>query len=274
VLAELLTTIRERNDGELNAETQLAYGRIVQQLPPARRAEARRRLAESDSARDDAIAMLARQAALVLASPTAPIDPPPRDLKPLLHESLTSIDYDHEYTVRNLRIALRVAEIVPDLVDADDLTWLTRFAEPDIRSRAHAVLGKLGKPLAPASTYDARSARELDDDALVRAIGEAHVVGRAAVIAEAGRRQLGRAKRAIIDACHDVIGRARQGGENLLDPDARVLEAAMPILRAGTIDDDVAALFDRMARHGSDHVKQWLTGVAEQTPDDDDEDIN
>jgi hypothetical protein len=279
VLAELLTTIRERNDGELNAETQLAYGRIVHQLPADRRAEARRWLAESDSARDDAIAMLARQAALVLASPTAPIDPPPRDLQPLLHESLTSVDYDHEYTLRNLRIALRVAEIVLELVDPEDLIWLTRFAEPDIRARAHALLVKLGKPLAPAAVHDARSARELDDDTLVRAIGDAHVVGRAALIAEAGRRNLDRAKRAIIDACHEAIGRARHGGENLLDPDVRVLEAAVPILRAGPADDDVNALFDRMARHSNDHVKQWLADLAgpgspAADADEDDEDMN
>src|SRR5690606_36228036 len=136
VLAELLVTIRERNDGELNAETQLAYGRIVHELPPARRAEARRRLAECDGARDDAIAMLARHAALVLASPTSPADTPPRDVGPLLHECLTSIDYDHDYTVRNLRIALRVAVVVPQLVHPDDLVWLTRFAEPDIRAGA------------------------------------------------------------------------------------------------------------------------------------------
>ena len=71
MLAELLTTIRERNDGELNAESHFAYGRLARQLPPERRAEARRKLLETDSARDDATAILARQAALVLASPTA-----------------------------------------------------------------------------------------------------------------------------------------------------------------------------------------------------------
>jgi hypothetical protein len=258
VFAELLTTIRERNDGELNAETQLAYGRIVHQLPPDRRAEARRRLAESDTARDDAIAMLARHAALVLASPTSPVDPPPRDLQPLLHESLTSVDYDHDYTVRNLRVALRVGEIVPDLVEPDDLVWLTRFAEPDIRQRAHALLARRGKQLPLAAVYDARSAQTLDDDALVAAIGEVHVVGRAALISEAGRRDLGRARRTIIDACHDVISRARQGGENLLDPDTRVLEAAVPILRERPLDDDVIALFDRMLRHSNYHVKWEL----------------
>lgn len=258
VLAGLLATIRERSDAELNAESQLAYGRIARQLSPERRAEAWRRLAETDSARDDAISMLARHAALVLASPTASADAPARDFASLLHESLTSIDYDHEYTVRNLRIALGVAEVVPQLVQPDDLVWLTRFAEPDIRARAHALLAVLGRPLDPAPVYDATTARELDDDALVRAIGEAHLVGRAALVAEAGRRGLRRARRAIVDACHDVISRARQGGEHLLDPDTRLLEVAVPILRDPPLDPDVVVLFDRMLRHPSYHVKWEL----------------
>src|SRR5690606_37416052 len=101
-------------------------------------------------------------------------------------------------------------------------------------------------------------ARSLDDDALVRAIGEGHLVGRAALVTEAGRRGLMRARRAIVDACHDVISRARQGGENLLDPDTRVLEAAVPILRRAPLDHDVVALFDRMLRHSNYHVKWAL----------------
>jgi hypothetical protein len=266
VLGELLTTIRERNDGELNAESHFAYGRIARQLPPERRADARRKLLAADSARDDATAMLARQAALVLASPTADVDAPPRDLAPLLHEGLTSLDYDHDYTVRNLRVALRVAEVVPELVDPADLVWLTRFAEPDIRVRAHALLAKRGQPLEPAPAFDARAARVLDDLELVHLIGEPHVVGRAALIAEAGRRELGAAHRAIIDACHDVISRARQGGANLLDPDTRILETAVPVLREGELDTDVIALFDRMLRHSNFHVKWELLQAAPADP--------
>jgi hypothetical protein len=258
VLGELLTTIRERNDGELNAESHFAYGRIARQLPPERRAAARRKLLDADSARDDATAMLARHAALVLASPTADVDAPPRDLAPLLHEGLTSLDYDHDYTVRNLRVALRVAEVVPGLVDPADLVWLTRFAEPDIRARAHALLAKRGRPLEPAPAFDARAARALDDLELVHRIGEPHVIGRAALIAEAGRRGLDAAHRAIIDACHDVISRARQGGANLLDPDTRILETAVPLLREGELDGDTIALFDRMLRHSNFHVKWEL----------------
>jgi hypothetical protein len=258
VLGELLTTIRERNDGELNAESHFAYGRIARQLPPERRADARRKLLDADSARDDATAVLARQAALVLASPTADVDAPPRDLAPLLHEGLTSLDYDHDYTVRNLRVALRVAEVVPELVDPVDLVWLTRFSEPDIRARAHSLLARKGHPLDPAPAFDARAARTLDDRELVHLIGEPHVIGRAALIAEAGRRELAAAHRAIIDACHDVISRARQGGANLLDPDTRILETAVPVLREGDLDTDVVALFDRMLRHSNFHVKWEL----------------
>lgn len=258
VLAELLTMICERNDGELNAESHFAYGRLVRLLPPERRADARRKLADADTARDDAIAMLARQAALLLASPTTPIEPPPRDLEPLLRESLTTLDFDHEYTVRNLRVALRVAAVVPDLVQADDVIWLTRFAEADIRRSAHALLAKLGKPLAEAPAYDRLSVRALADEDLVQLIGEAHVVGRAALIHEAGLRRLAAARHAVANACHDVISRARQGGENLLDPDTRVLEAAIPFLREPPLDADVIALFDRMLRHSNVHVKWEL----------------
>ena len=264
VLGELLTTIRERNDGELNAESHFAYGRVARQLPPDRRAEARKRLLATDSARDDATAQLARHAALVLASPTADVDAPPRDLAPLLHEALTSLDYDHDYTVRNLRVALRVAEVVPELVDPDDLVWLTRFTESDIRARAHALLDLRGKPMAPAPTYDRTAARALSDDELGERIGDPHVVGRATLIAEAGRRRLLDAHPSIVDACHDVISRARQGGANLLDPDTRVLETALPILR-DHIDEDVIALFDRMLRHSNFHVKWELL----QAPPDD-----
>lgn len=258
VLGELLTTIRERNDGELNAESHFAYGRIARQLPPDRRGEARRRLLETDSARDDATAQLARQAALVLASPTAGVDAPPRDLAPLLRDGLTSLDYDHDYTIRKLKTALRVAEVVVELVDPADLVWLTRFAEADIRARAHALLERRGLPLPPALAFDVRAARTLDDAELVRLIGESHLVGRAALIAEAGRRELAAAHRAIIDACHDVISRARQGGANLLDPDTRILEAAVAVLREGELDADVIVLFDRMLRHSNFHVKWEL----------------
>jgi hypothetical protein len=262
VLLQLIETIRDRNDGELNAETHFAYGRIARLLRADRRDEARRLLADSDSARDDTTAMLARHAALALASPPAPAAAPPSELRPLLHEGLTSLDYDHDYTVRNIRIALRVAEVLPELVDADDLVWLTRFGEADIRSDAHALLARLGKAMPAAAVFDRTAAQALDDGELVSAIGEPHVVGRAALIAEAGRRRLVAAQRAIVDACHDVMSRARQGGENLLDPDTRVLEAAVRQLREAPLDDATIALFDRMLRHSNFHVKWELLQAA------------
>jgi hypothetical protein len=213
--------------------------------------------------------MLARQAALLLASPSTPagerIEPPPRDLQPLLRESLTALDYDHEYTVRNLRVALRVAEVVPELVQADDVIWLTRFAEADIRRSAHALLAKLGSPVAEAPAFDRQSVRALADDDLVRLIAEPHLVGRASLITEACLRRLDAARHPVINACHDVISRARQGGENLLDPDTRVLEAAIPFLREPPLDADVIALFDRMLRHSNVHVK-WE--IVEDAPRD------
>jgi hypothetical protein len=265
VLAELLTTICERNDGELNAEAHFAYGNVVRLLPPERRADARRKLADADTARDDATTMLARHAALLLASPTTPIDPPPRELRALLHENLSQLDFDHEYTVRNVRVALRVADLVPELVAAEDLTWLTRFAEADVRRAAHALLARIGKPLPEAPAFDRTSVQALSDRELVRRIAEPHVVGRAALIAEAARRRLAAARGAVIAACDDVIARARQGAENLLDPDTRVLEVSVPLLCTAPLEADAIALFDRMLRHSNVHVK-W--DIVEQAPHD------
>jgi hypothetical protein len=58
---------------------------------------------------------------------------------------------------------------------------------------------------------------------------------------------------------------ARQGGESLLDPDMRVLEAGVSFLCEDALDDDVIELFDRMLRHSNVHVKWELV---EQLPPD------
>jgi len=179
-------------------------------------------------------------------------------LRPLLHTALTALDYTHEYTVRNLRVALRIAEAMPELVDAADVTWLTRFAERDVRALAHAVLDKLGQSLPLAPVYDRAAARGLDDAELVMVIDEPHVVGRAALIAEAGRRRLESARGPIIKAAHEAIERARDGGQNLLDPDTRILEAAVRALRVHSLDTPEIGLFDRMLRHTNYHVKWEL----------------
>jgi hypothetical protein len=182
---------------------------------------------------------------------------PSRQLAALLHECLTTIDYDHESTVRKLRVALQVAELVPTIVNAADLTWLTCFVEADIRARAHGLLARLGMPLPAAPVFDRYAVQSLGDDDVIEIVAEARVIGRAALVAEAARRSLVRAIPAIVDACHEVISRARHGEQNLLDPDVRTLEAAVPFLRRH-LDDQVVALFDRMLRHPSYHVKWEL----------------
>jgi len=255
VLAALLSPIEERNDGDENTRLHFAYGRLARVLSPARRDVARARLEASKSARDDRTPMLARHVALVLAR-GGELDPETAiALRPLVHLALRSLDYNHEHTLRNVRFGLRIAAELPALIAADDLVWLTRFSEPDVRAQAHALLDQLGTPLAPAPVFDRRTARSLADAELVRLIGEPHVVGRAALVAEAGRRSLASARGVILQAAHDVIGTARQGGANLLDPESRLLEAAVGALRTGPLDADVIALFDRMLRHSNYHVK-------------------
>jgi hypothetical protein len=265
VLSAMLETIRDRNDGEINAELHFAYGRIARQLPQPRRDSARRRLQETETARDDNTAMLARGAALALATGTSPDSATASNLRAGLHTALTSLDYDHEYTVRNIRIALRVAAALSDLVDAADLVWLTRFTEPDIRAGAHALLERLRRPLPAAPSFDRRTARALANADLVRLIGDGHVIGKAALIAEAGRRSLDDARPAIIKATHDVIDRAPEGGHNLLEPDSHMLEAAVGALR-DELDADTIKLFDRMLRHTNYHVKWAL--MHDPPPDD------
>ncbi|MBA3453625.1 MAG: HEAT repeat domain-containing protein [Deltaproteobacteria bacterium] len=255
VLTALLSPLQRRNEGDANSRLHFAYGRLARVLAPARREVARRRLEDSKTARDDLTPMLARQVALVLAR-GGEVDPATADaLRPLLHQTLTSLDYSHEHTLRNVHIALRMGFELPQLIDPADLVWLTRFSESEIREQAHALLARLGKPLALAPVFDRRTAKTLDATELVRLINEPHVVGRAALIAEAGRRSLPSARGAVLQAAHDVIGNARQGGANLLDPESRVLEAAVRALRSGSLDPDVIALFDRMLRHSNHHVK-------------------
>src|SRR6185436_12597690 len=191
VMRAMLETIRERNDGELYAELHVAYGQLARQLPPHRRDDARRRLAETEPARDDRTAQLARHAALALASGSGPLDAgAAASLRPLLHAALTGLGHDHAHTVRDLRIALHVAELLPELVAPADLIWLTRFAEPEVRARAHALLERLHHGMPPARCFDARDVRDLPEGELVEQVGDPHVVGRAALVAEIVRRDL------------------------------------------------------------------------------------
>ena len=258
VLAALLAPIEERNDGEANAELHFAYGRLASVLTPARREHARKRLADAPTKRSDPTPTLARKASLLLAGGASPDASAVAELRPLVHAALTQLDYAHEYTVRNIRTALRIGESLPELVDPDDLVWLTRFAEPEIRTRAHALLTRASRPLAPAPVFDRSTARSLADSALVSMLEDPHVVGRAAVIAEAGRRKLAAARPAIIAATDAAIARARPGGANLLDPDSAILSAAVAALRTGELHTDTIGLFDRMLRHSNHHVKWEL----------------
>ncbi len=249
----LLRAIRDRGNAESRPAMLFAAGRLAQLATRATSVDATKRvLADLYLAGEDPIVLLAREGALVMLG-----EVPSRQLAALLHECLTTIDYDHETTVRKLCVALQVAELVPTIVNPADLVWLTCFIEADVRARAHMLLERLGKPMAPAPVFDRYSVRSLGDDDVVEIIAEARVVGRAALVAEAARRNLERAVPAMVDACHEVISRARHGEQNLLDPDVRTLEAAVPFLRRH-LDDQVVALFDRMLRHPSYHVKWEL----------------
>ena len=251
VLVGLLDTIRERDDGPLNAHAHLAYGRLARTLAPARRAVAARMLAETPSHREDSGPMLARRAAQVLAS-GAP-DPSLRDL---LHRAFVGRSWDHDATVRDLAIALMIGELLPELVDPADLARLTRFAEPQVRAVAHALLARLGAPMPPARCFDRETARALASPELLRWLGEPHVIGIAALIAEAGRRRLAIARAAIVRLVADVVAHAHPS-QDLLEPQVHLVTAAVAALR-DPLDTPTVALFDRMLRHANHHVKWAL----------------
>ena len=258
VLTAVLTAIAGARDGEASAALHIAYVRLARLLSPPRRALAHRRLEETPPGTDRATATLARQAALVLAR-GEPLDAAAAAaLRPLVHDGLTELAYDHDDTIRRIRTALRVAELLPELVDPEDLGWLTRLGEPDVRTRVHALLAQLGRPLPPARLLDRRTAQALEDRELARLIGEPHVIDRAILVAEAGRRGLAAARPTIIKAAHDAIGNARQGNANLMEPDSRLLEVVVRVLRASPLDTHAISLFDRMLRHSNFHVKWEL----------------
>jgi hypothetical protein len=228
-------------------------------LPAERREAARQRLLELELELElGGVAMLARRAALVIASGEAPEGDTAAALRARVHAALRDPGYDHDAAIRNLRIVLTIVARLPRLADAADLVWLTRLAESDVRAQAHALLEAAGHPMPPAPAFDRRTARRLSDGELVRWIGEPHVVGRPALVVEAGRRKLGGAHAAIVRAANAAIDRARPGGQDLLDPDARLLETSVAALLDGPLDDATIALFDRMLRHANPHVKWEL----------------
>jgi hypothetical protein len=174
-----------------------------------------------------------------------------------VHAELTGLADDHAATIARLRAALDVATAFPEHVRAEDLVWLTRFAEPELRAAAHALLARLGAPMPFAPVFDATAARAIGELELIDAIADPHVVGRGALIDEAGRRAATGARRAIIGACSEVIARARPDAARLLHHDARVLAAGVAVLRTDLAEDTIA-LFDRMLRNANVHVKSDL----------------
>ena len=223
----------------------LAFGPLAAALSPASRAEAARAIAEL--AREPLVAACAR----ALAGEPVP------ELAELVHAELTGLADDHAATIARLRAALDVATAFPEHVRAEDLVWLTRFAEPELRAAAHALLARLGAPMPFAPVFDATAARAIGELELIDAIADPHVVGRGALIDEAGRRAATGARRAIIGACSEVIARARPDTARLLHHDARVLAAGVAVLRTDLAEDTIA-LFDRMLRNANVHVKSDL----------------
>jgi hypothetical protein len=170
VIDALLAAIREREDGEHEADLHLAIGHVARVVPPQQRAGLRARIAATLPSRSDAPAMLARRAALVLASADlddavaawtepagAPSDAGPEAaggpesiaaLAAALRAALAARRGAHDAQVRALGIALGVAELLPQLADVGALVALTRFADPQLRRRATQVLAGLGHEVA------------------------------------------------------------------------------------------------------------------------------
>ena len=154
--------------------TCFACGRIARLLPPHRRAEARRRLAELDPPGAEPEAQLAREIALQLASPAVP-PPPPRPRRARHARARTRRPEAIRDVTRRWKLALDIAVTVPDLVDMHSILPLTRVLDPEVRARAHAVLARLGHPAPVAPVFDAAAAHRLDDGELVRRLDTVHV---------------------------------------------------------------------------------------------------
>jgi len=235
-LADALAAIIDAGEGTLDPTTMFACGRIARLLPPHRRTEARRRLAEQATT-EGPLAQLARLVALQLASPAVPPPPISGDARSLLERVLSEGD------PARWKLALEIATTVPELVDAAAIVPLTRVLDPDVRTAAHAVLARLGHPEPAAPVFDAAAAHRLDDADLIRRLDLVHVVGRDALVAEVGRRKLPAARSALLGACLTAIAHP-----SVYEHDRRLLAAALPIL-ARSPDAEVGAVVDRLAHH-------------------------
>ncbi len=272
VLARLLAAIRA--GGQASARACLAFGLIARQLEPARRDTIRSRL--DGSSPGAARASTTRLGYLVARSLAgAPADVVAvAELRAAMHAGLTRVESDPDLTGRALALSLEIAAAVPDVVDPSDLVWLTRSPDATLRSRAHALLVRLGRPVPEAAMFDRATAAALDDDALATMLAEAHVIGRATLIAEADRRRAAgmqpaaqlAIQRGVIAAATDAIGCAARDAHGILDPDARALAAAVDYLSRGALDGAAVALFDRMLRHPNANVKWRLLETAPSDP--------
>ncbi|HEY4057354.1 MAG TPA: hypothetical protein VGM39_12140 [Kofleriaceae bacterium] len=257
----LVSTIDERNDPELQSELAFAYGRLARFVPATVRSTLRSRIAVDPDAKG--VGALARLAATYLAGGSA--DPAVvAATQKALNEALTVVGYSaEEDLVTELRLVLRIAAALPDLIDATtNLVALIAFEEPSIRSAAHALLERLGRPVPATPIVDRVSAQRLADDKLVELLGEPVLAGRACLIRETERRQLTSARGAVVRAAHAAIDELAAGGHNL----ARlgVLRVASQVLAKWPLESDTAALFQRMRRHDDHHVQE----MAEELPDD------
>jgi hypothetical protein len=257
VFDAIVSTIDERNDHELQSDLAFAFGRLARLV--STRSSLRLRLEVDPDAKG--VEALARLAARFLAGDA---DPAIRAAtQKALHEALTVVGYSSEDDVlAELRLALRIAAEVPDLVDATSLVALTAFEEPSVRAAAHALLARLGCPAPELPAIDRVSAQRLADDKLVEMLGEPVLAGRASLIRETERRRLSSARGAVVRAAHAAIDELTAGGHNL----ARlgVLRVAAQVLAKWPLESDTAALFQRMRRHDDHHVQE----MAEELPDD------
>lgn len=261
VLDQLLHTIASDIDADDIVDAHVAYGQIARGLDPQRRVLALAKLTATPSNRDDLLPRLARAVAIHFASTGSD---PGSDIASLLNEALTTRDWNHDYTVKRLTQALRIAADFPDLVEASSLTWLTRFDEAELRGAAHDLLAAIGTPLDPAPVFDDVRARALSDTDLVAAISDPHLVGRAALIIEASHRGLTDAWPAIISAVNDVA--ARTDHRSPLNQDRAVVDAAVAAMAAGPLTEEVITCLDALLRHPHRDMKWDLMRCAPHDP--------
>ena len=215
VFGAMLEAIRERSERGLGAELCFAYGQLAQRQPLSRRDELGHRLAEI-SRRTATIwrgwptAPRWRSRAAAARRGTSRRHGRGPALRSLLHAGLTGRGPDHVHTVRRLRLALSVAEALPELVAPADLeSGLRGSLSPICEGAPTRCSSGCSTRCRSARSFDTRAARALpENDELVALAGELHVIGRAALVGEIARRDLAAGRAAVRAAVQDVIDRA------------------------------------------------------------------